>query len=107
AAVPVRRLRQRVVVASLGPRFRRLVRRVSAWLPMSGLAARSLIEDYGADQERCFITRAPQPLIDPRPHAPSGSILFVGNDFERKGGPELLSAFERRLLPDCRLVIVS
>jgi glycosyltransferase involved in cell wall biosynthesis len=34
-------------------------------------------------------------------------VLFVGNDFERKGGPELLAVFERNLLPHCRLTIVS
>jgi glycosyltransferase involved in cell wall biosynthesis len=101
------RLRQRMIMASVSARFRRLARRVSAWLPWSETVARSLIEDYGVAPERCFVTRAPQPVIDPCPHTPTGSILFVGNDFERKGGPELLGAFERNLLADCRLVIVS
>jgi hypothetical protein len=58
-------------------RFRRLVPRVSAWLPMSATVAQSLIEDYGADPARCFVTRAPQPLIDPQSHSPTGDILFV------------------------------
>jgi glycosyltransferase involved in cell wall biosynthesis len=101
------RLHQRIMMASVSARFRGLARRVAAWLPMSAMTARSLMEDYGVAKERCFVTRAPQPLIDPRPHMPTGAILFVGNDFGRKGGPELLAAFERKLLEDCRLVIVS
>jgi glycosyltransferase involved in cell wall biosynthesis len=100
-------LRRRMVMASLSPRFRRFAARVSAWLTMSHAVARSLIEDYGVAPERCFVTRAPQAVIDPYPHAPTGAILFVGNDFRRKGGPELLEVFERKLLPACRLVIVS
>ncbi len=37
------------------------------------------------------------------------TILFVGKDFERKGGPCLLEAFElvRRQVPDARLIIVG
>jgi glycosyltransferase involved in cell wall biosynthesis len=100
-------LAKRIVKHTLNERFRRLVPRVAAWLPMSATVARSLIEDYGVDPSRCFVTRAPQPLIDPRPHAPAGEILFVGNDFKRKGGLELLAVFERELLPDLRLAIAS
>jgi glycosyltransferase involved in cell wall biosynthesis len=88
-------------------RFRRLVPRVSAWLPMSATVAQSLIEDYGADPARCFVTRAPQPLIDPQSHSPTGDILFVGSDFKRKGGFDLLGVFKRGLLPDVRLTIAS
>jgi glycosyltransferase involved in cell wall biosynthesis len=100
-------LKRRMVMSPVSLRFRHLASRVAAWLPMSATAAQSLIEDYGVAPERCFVTRAPQPVIDPRPHAPRGEILFVGNDFRRKGGFELLEAFARNLLPECRLVIVS
>ena len=100
-------LASRAVKYALSVRFRRLVPRVAAWLPMSATVANSLIEDYDVPAERCFVTRAPQPLIDPKPHEPSGAILFVGNDFERKGGFELLEVFDRKLLPECRLVIAS
>jgi glycosyltransferase involved in cell wall biosynthesis len=100
-------LKRRLVMSSLNARFRRLASEVTAWLPTSAAVARSLIEDYNVTPERCFITRAPQPFIEPRPHAPTGAVLFVGNDFRRKGGFELLEAFERRLLPECRLLIVS
>ncbi|GAC1455404.1 MAG: hypothetical protein PVSMB6_12430 [Steroidobacteraceae bacterium] len=100
-------LGSRIVKYALGERFRRLVPRVSAWLPMSATVAQSLVDDYGVDPARCFVTRAPQPVIDPQSHAPTGEILFVGNDFERKGGFDLLGVFERKLLPDIRLAIAS
>jgi|HubBroStandDraft_6_1064221.scaffolds.fasta_scaffold189544_1 glycosyltransferase involved in cell wall biosynthesis len=100
-------LASRMVKYALGVRFRRLVPRVSAWLPMSATVAQSLIGDYGVEPGRCFVTRAPQPLIDPQSHAPTGDILFVGNDFERKGGFDLLTVFERKLLPEIRLAIAS
>jgi glycosyltransferase involved in cell wall biosynthesis len=98
---------RRILKSALGDYLRRLVPRVSAWLPMSATVAQSLINDYGVDPARCFVTRAPQPLIDPQSHAPRGELLFVGNDFERKGGFDLLAVFERKLLPDIRLAIAS
>jgi glycosyltransferase involved in cell wall biosynthesis len=100
-------LASRMVKYALSERFRRLVPRVSSWLPMSATVAQSLIGDYGVDPTRCLVTRAPQPLIDPQPHSPTGDILFVGNDFKRKGGFDLLAVFERKLLPDIRLAIAS
>jgi glycosyltransferase involved in cell wall biosynthesis len=100
-------LKSRMVMASLAPRFRRFAARVPAWLPMSRMAAESLVQDFGVSPERCFVTRAPQPIIDPHSRIPTGTILFVGNDFRRKGGFELLEVFKRKLLPAFRLVIVS
>jgi len=101
------RLGKRIAMSAVSARFRCLARSVAAWLPWSAWVAQSLVEDYGVDPKRCRVTRVPQPFIEPRPHDPNGRILFVGNDFERKGGIELLGAFERKLLPDCQLVIVS
>ncbi len=98
---------RRMVKHTLNERFRRLVPRVCAWLPMSATVGQSLIKDYGVDPARCFVTRAPQPLIDPQSHSPTGEILFVGNDFKRKGGFDLLGVFKRGLLPDVRLTIAS
>ncbi len=48
--------------------------------------------------------------IPDRPkHYDGKTILFVGYDFERKGGPALLEAFKnvRREIPDARLIIVG
>ena len=84
----------------------------AAVLPRTQWAARSVIEDYGLP-ERCVLAvgagtnYAAQPL----PHAPYDrqTILFVGTEFERKGGPLLLDAFARvrRTLPEARLVIIG
>jgi glycosyltransferase involved in cell wall biosynthesis len=69
------------------------------------------VTDYGADPERCYITRAPQPVIDVgaiRKALPQNpELLFVGNDFRRKGGHTLLEAFRQGLLPECQLTIIS
>ena len=80
---------------------------------------RSLVEDYDVPAERVSIVAAGCNLhpddvpgvdcrpTDARPGPPT--VLFVGNDFERKGGPVLLRAFEqvRRAVPDARLVLVG
>ncbi len=78
---------------------------------------RSLIDDYGIDPERVTVTGAgvnfaalPELPAAGRdlPEGPP-TILFVGNDFARKGGPLLLEAFGRvrRILPDARLQLVG
>ncbi len=68
----------------------------------------SLAADYGIDPKRVTVvggglnfTEPPEPR--PLPRDPS--VLFVGRDFERKGGEVLLRAFRRvrRELPDATL----
>jgi glycosyltransferase involved in cell wall biosynthesis len=86
-------------------RFRALVPSVRAWLPVSATVRNSLIEDYGVEPQRCFVTHCPQPVLDPIPHSPRGRLLFVGNDFARKGGELLLAAMSH--LPAFQLTIVS
>ena len=92
-------------------RFGRLARQVSAWLPLSESCKHSLVRDYGVSRSRCFVTRAPQPVIDPQAArtslTPPFELLFVGNDFGRKGGPVLLEAMCRPELSRCRLTVVS
>ena len=102
-----RRFHSTVINSIVSLRFRRTAYRVRAWLPVSEACRRSLVEDYGVQPDCCLVTRCPQSVVDPTPHEPSGSILFVGNDFARKGGPELLRVFQRNLLPNCRLTVVS
>ena len=74
----------------------------------------SFIVDFGLDQNRVFnvggginLDEIPMPRGDK--NYGSREILFVGVDFERKGGNELLSAFRivRETLPDARLHIVG
>jgi len=74
----------------------------------------SLIEQYGCTPDRirciyagCHIDTSPVALENAG-HA-NRTALFVGIDWERKGGPELIQAFEQVLaeLPDARLRIVG
>jgi len=77
-------------------------------------AERSLVDDYGVSPERVTnvgagVNFAQLPgLRRARPEGPP-TVLFIGNDWVRKGGPELLRAFAlvRRELPDARLQIVG
>lgn len=76
--------------------------------------SRSLREQYGipADRVNCVYAGAntPAEAIEPdKKDYSAKNILFVGLDWERKGGPELLSAFEevRRNHSDARLVIAG
>jgi glycosyltransferase involved in cell wall biosynthesis len=78
---------------------------------------RSFIEDFNVPGDKVHtvyagpnidIRRIPARRPDPEPgHRPT--ILFVGRDFERKGGDLVLAAFEkaRRELPDARLIVVG
>lgn len=75
---------------------------------------RSLIDDYGIAPEKVTVVGAgvnlPQlPPVRPRPSDGAPTILFIGNDFVRKGGEVLLEAFRevRRSVPDARLVLVG
>ncbi|MTD13750.1 glycosyltransferase [Nakamurella sp. YIM 132087] len=77
---------------------------------------RTLVDDYGVTPGRITVTGAgvnldTLPSLD-RPAAPPPDdpvILFVGNDFRRKGGEILLEAFRlvRTVVPRARLVLVG
>jgi alpha-maltose-1-phosphate synthase len=85
----------------------------AAHLFVMGEPARdSLVADYGADPERISVVGGG--LSYDEPPVPRGlteepSILFIGRDFERKGGEVLLDAFDlvRRDLPESRLHIAG
>ena len=85
-----------------------------AVLTMSDFVRRSVIDDYGVDPGRVHVIGA-GPDLDPLPGEPAGppgwppTVLFVGADFARKGGPTLLEAFQavRGDVPEARLVIVG
>lgn len=80
-------------------------------LPMGSDCADSLVADYRCDPNRCQITMAPQDLDLWRPAPRTWSLplrlLFVGNDFERKGGEFLLNLYSAHLKSSCRLAIAS
>ena len=80
----------------------------------SSNVTRSLIEDYGCDPARISCVYAGSNALVPATPAPmkryaSQNLLFVGIDWERKGGPDLLAAFKqvRAALPEATLTIIG
>jgi glycosyltransferase involved in cell wall biosynthesis len=80
--------------------------------PRTRWAATSVHEDFGVPWEKiCVAGAGPNDLPAPLPHGPYDrkNILFVGAEFERKGGPLILAAFQRlrQAIPDATLTIVG
>jgi starch synthase len=73
--------------------------------------ARSLVRDYGVDPGRIAVVGAGANVFPERaPRRDDGrTIVFVGKDFDRKGGPVLLAAFARlrRTHPKVRLLVAG
>jgi glycosyltransferase involved in cell wall biosynthesis len=93
--------------------LRSFFKRCAGLLPWSNWAAQSMIDDYGADPARVLVL---PPGIDltrwrPATRPVDGSsrvrLLFVGADFERKGGRLLLDLYRRHLRDECDLLLVS
>jgi hypothetical protein len=79
----------------------RLAKALVGW---SRWTAESLVSEYGVPAERVHVV---PPGVDtsvwrpePRARSPRPRLLFVGGDFERKGGPALLRAFTALGLAD-------
>ncbi len=80
--------------------------------PRSEWAARSVADDYATPPEKIHVAGAgPNDLPEALPHSPYDrqTILFIGVEFERKGGPLIVEAFRklRATMPDARLLIVG
>lgn len=80
--------------------------------PFSQFAAQSIIEDYEIDPAKVIVTGAGgnlpvEPLV--KTDYTSQIAVFVGYEFERKGGHILLQAWDqvRRRLPEARLHIIG
>jgi len=90
----------------------RLLRGADRLLPWSSWAGKSLVEGYGVDPSRIEVI---PPGVDldfwqPDPAKRNSSkvrILFVGGDFDRKGGPTLLEAFRALPTGKAELVMVT
>ncbi len=82
---------------------------------MSDATRRCLVEEYGCPEEQVAWVRAGPNALPTNDEVPvsdryeSQRILFVGAQWERKGGPELVAAFARVLgaHPRAKLVIVG
>ncbi len=91
---------------------RRAVSRADAFVSWSEWAKASLVKDYGADPERVLVAPPGADLeLFPerrcRVHEGPVRILFVGGDFQRKGGDVLLQAFRERLRGRAELHLVT
>jgi len=91
-----------------------IYKRTRGNLVMSGFIRKSLIEDYHCDPARITVIGA-APNLPPPGRLPENAgysnrtVLFVGIDWERKGGPVLVEAFRKVLekMPDARLIIAG
>jgi glycosyltransferase involved in cell wall biosynthesis len=91
--------------------FARVAREFEVFLPKSSDCAASLHRDYGVETGRCLVTLAPLHLDSWKPGAWTYSaparLLFVGNDFARKGGEFLLRLYTEHMSSTCTLTIAS
>jgi len=91
---------------------RKILRECACVFTFSQWAARSVIEDYGvAADHAAAVGAGPVLMHEALPHGPYDQrrILFVGKDFERKGGPLIVEAFKlvHAQLSDATLAIVG
>ena len=90
--------------------YRRVFRRAKGFVAWSQAARESLVADYGCRGEEVEVI---PPGIDLAAFAPGNRdhelprILFVGGDFERKGGDLLLEVFRRQLRGRAELELVT
>lgn len=89
---------------------RRVFQRAAACIAWSSWAARSITDDYGVPSERVHVIA---PGVDVERWSPGNRlsdglfrVLFVGGEFGRKGGEDLLAAFAT-LPVDSEAVIVT
>src|SRR5262249_14967359 len=88
------------------------LRRASAVHAWTDWAARSLRSDYGVPESRIHVL---PPGVDTSYWKPPAAkreptlpwVLFVGGDFERKGGGRLLDVYRERLRGRCELHFVT
>jgi glycosyltransferase involved in cell wall biosynthesis len=89
-----------------------LLRTVTAALTYSRFAKEAIEQDYGVGSDRVHVVGSALKMPDSSPaHREEGGrqAIFVSTDFRRKGGDDLLAAFEIVMdrVPDSRLTIVG
>lgn len=86
--------------------------RCAALLPWSRWVANSMVNEFGVPPERVHVihpgvdTDRWRP-IDERPASVRPQLIFVGGDFERKGGSLLLDVYRAHLRARCDLHLVT
>jgi len=106
------RIKSRVLGGLTSLWCRRAFRHIKYFLPISQWCADSLIRDYGIDSHKVIVSF---PGIDLEHWKPSDKsaqqvmiqLLFVGNDFKRKGGDFLMDIYSNHLKNQCELTIIS
>jgi alpha-maltose-1-phosphate synthase len=92
-------------------RERALYGGAAAIAAFSARAARSVVEDYGVAAAKVQVVGpgANVPLAQRARSDDGETVLFVGREFARKGGPILLDAFSRlrRVRPAARLLVAG
>ncbi len=88
--------------------------KMTAVFTFSEYLRQSFIRDYSVPAERVFnvggaVNLAEIPEANPNKNCGTPRILFIGTEFGRKGGPQLLKAFEivRQSIPEAELHIVG
>lgn len=94
------------------PFYKMLLPHVDVFLPRTSWCAGSLMNNFHIPSDKITVTMPPIDLSIWKPLKKDGSadkcrILFVGNDFERKGGLFLLKVFKDYLSSRCSLTIIS
>ena len=91
--------------------LRLFFQRCAGLLPWSAWAARSMVRDYGAHEEQVHVV---PPGVDlehwfpiEREAGRRPRLLFVGADFERKGGPMLLDVYRKHFRNEADLHLVT
>ncbi len=100
---------QPLTLRGLLRRERELFARATKFLPWSQPVAASLRRDYGVSDGRIAVL---PPSLTParrtvRPANARPQILFLGGDFQRKGGPLLRDTFHRHFADRCDLHIIT
>jgi len=108
----IRRIMSGALMRVTDASFRRNLEHVDHALPFSQWCANELIEDYGFPADRTDVTYAPLDLENWRPNPDARTVrrkqlLFVGNDFERKGGLRLIRLHQQHLAEHFDLMIAS
>ena len=91
--------------------FCKMYSNIDFFLPRTNWVAHDLQMTYGIPLNRMYVTYCPHNLSLWKPKERKQNdkfiLLFVGNDFRRKGGDFLLSLYDKYLSEHCILKIVS